>query len=391
MGLVVAVKRARMRSMKRMPNMLMAGAAGRNLGKTQFLCQAIRRQSEQFPVVGIKVTAFDDVEGEIQPDRLRTRTYRTIKGDFVVTREKPGDDNKDTHRMYRAGAERVYWLRAKRSHLEQGLDALLKAMTEDEIDLETACLVCESGGSRNFIHPGLFFIIQEHHDAMKPSCHAVAHLADRLVNVDGDGWDLQPEDLVFEKGQWSLKEEAAAIVLSGGTSRRMGEDKSVMHVHGQPLVSTVAGQLAPHFDQLIVSGSEEKYAFTGYKVVEDLKAGQGPLMGLMSALKASDHELNFVTACDIPNIHLPFVRRMLREIGDHDAVVPVLPDGHKQPLFAVYRKDVHQKIEACLTNGKRAVHALLDILDVHCIDIEGDWYHNLNTREDLETYRENRT
>ncbi len=380
-----------MQSMKRMPNMLMAGAAGRNLGKTQFLCQAIREQNLTSPVIGIKVTAFDDVEGSIQADQLLTKTYRSIEGNFVVTHEKSGDDNKDTHRMYRAGADRVYWLRAKRSYLEQALDALFKTMEEDYVDLENACLVCESGGSRNFIEPGLFFIIQEHNDKLKPSCHEVAHLADRLVNVDGNGWDLQPEALVFENGRWGLKEHAAAIVLSGGASRRMGEDKSVMHVHGQPLVATVAGQLAPHFNQLIVSGNPEKHAFAGYPIVEDLEPGKGPLMGLMSALVASAHELNFVTACDIPEIHLPFVRRMLRAISGHEAVVPVLPDGHKQPLFAVYRKAVHEKIAGRLAAGKLAVHALLDVLDVQYIDIDGDWYFNLNTKDDLDAYEENRT
>ncbi len=380
-----------MPDMKRMPNMLMAGAAGRNLGKTQFLCQAIRAQSAKVPVVGIKVTAFDDVDGEVQADQLLTKTYCTIEGDYVVTHEKLGDDNKDTHRMYRAGAERVYWLRAKRSHLEQGLDALLKTMAGDDIDLGTACLVCESGGARNFIKPGLFFIIQEHNDNLKPSCRDVIDLADRLVNVDGDGWDLQPEDLVFKNGYWGLKEDAAAIVLSGGASRRMGEDKSVMHVHGQPLVATVAGQLEPQFDELIVSGDKEKYAFTGHPVVEDLEPGQGPLMGLMSSLKESGHELNFVTACDVPNIHLPFVRRMLREIGGHEAIVPVLPDGHKQPLFAVYRKSVHTKIAERLAEGKHAVHALLDVLDVRYIEIDGDWYYNLNTREDLDYYQKSQT
>lgn len=369
-----------------MPNMLMAGAAGRNMGKTQFLCQAIRRQSEQRPVVGIKITAFDDIKGEIQSDQLRTKTYRTITGDFIVTREKPGEDNKDTHRMYRAGADRVYWLRVKRSHLEQGLDSLFRFMQADDVDLESACLVCESGGARNFIIPGLFFIIRERNDDLKPSCREVMPLADRIVNVSGYGWDIHPEDLVFENGRWGLKEEATAIVLSGGASRRMGEDKSVMHVHGQPLVITVSDQLAPHFSQLLLSGAKDKYTFTGYKVIEDLEAGQGPLMGLMSALKASEHELNFVTACDIPAIHLPFVRRMLDRIGDYEAVVPVLPDGRKQPLFAVYRKGVHPRIADCLNSGKRAVHALLDVLDVKYIDIDGGWYYNLNTCEDVVHY-----
>jgi molybdopterin-guanine dinucleotide biosynthesis protein A len=376
-----------MASMKRMPNMLMAGAAGRNLGKTEFLCRAIRAQSANHPVVGIKVTAFDDEDGQVLQDRMKSKTYRSITGNFVVTHEVPGDDNKDTHRMYGAGADRVYWLRAKRSFLSDGLSSLFQALEADGIDLNTTCLVVESGGARNFIEPGLFFIIQEHNDKLKPSCSEVAHLADRLANVTGNGWDVLPEELTFENGRWGLKEHAAAIVLSGGESRRMGMDKSIMPVHGQPLVATVSGQLMPHFEQVIVSGLKEKYAFTDCHVVEDLEAGRGPLMGLMSTLAESAHELNFVTACDVPEIHLPFVRRMLREIGEHDAVVPVVQDAKKQPLFAVYRKRVHSAIAELLDEGKQAVHALLDHLDVHYVELEGTWYHNLNTSDDLDTYK----
>ncbi len=366
--------------------MLMAGAAGRNLGKTEFLCRAIRAQYKHVPVVGIKITAFDDDAGEVLVEQMKSKTYRSIEGDHLVTREEPGDDNKDTHRMHRAGADKVYWLRTKRSFLSEGLDELFQTLEADGIDLETACLVVESGGSRNFIEPGLFFIIQEHDDELKPSCHEVAHLADRLVNVSGNGWDVLPEALVFENGRWGLKEQATAIVLSGGESRRMGTDKSIMPVHGQPLVATVSSQLTPHFEQVIVSGLKEKYAFTGCHVVEDLESARGPLMGLMSTLVESDHELNFVTACDVPEIHLPFVRRMLREIGDHDAVIPVVQEAQKQPLFAIYRKRVHSAIADLLGEGKQAVHALLDRIDVHYVELEGTWYHNLNTPADIDRY-----
>ena len=366
--------------------MLMAGAAGRNRGKTEFLCRAIRAQSQHRPVVGIKITSFDDADGEILVDQMKSKTYRSIAGNHLVTRETPGDDNKDTHRMYRAGADKVYWLRSKRSFLSQGLDELFQTMEADGIDPETACLVVESGGSRNFIEPGLFFIIQEHNDAIKPSCAEVAHWVDRLVNVSGNGWDLLPEDLLFENGRWGFKEEATAIVLSGGGSRRMGQDKGIMPIHGQPLLSSVLDQLRPNFGTVMVSGEQEKYAFSGCRVVEDIEPDRGPLMGLLSTLKESTHELNFVTTCDVPDIHLPVVRKMLRAIGNHDAVVPVFEGARKQPLFAVYQKSVAEKIEALMAEGKQSMHALLDRLDVHYLDLDADWYHNLNTPDDVDRY-----
>jgi len=374
--------------MKRMSNMLLAGAAGRNLGKTEFLCRAISEQSKHIPVVGIKITAFDDADGKVLVDKLKSKTYRSIDGDFLVTREDPGDDNKDTHRMHNAGATAVYWLRTKRSFLAQGLKTCWQTLEADGLDPETICLVVESGGARNFIEPGLFFIIQQQDDALKPSCSEVAHLADRLVKVSGNAWDVLPEDLVFESGCWGLKEDATAIVLSGGASRRMGEDKSIMPVRGQPLIAAVLDQLHPHFPTVMVSGQKDKYAFTGCQVIEDLEPGRGPLMGLLSTLRQSDHELNFVVACDVPDIHFPFVRRMFREIGEHDAGVPVLPGARKQPLFAVYKRSVAEAIEPLMAEGGQSMHALLDRLDVHYLETDGDWYHNLNTRDDLDAYQQ---
>ncbi len=368
----------------------MAGAAGRNRGKTEFLCRAIRAQSPHRPVVGIKITSFDDADGKILADQLKSKTYRSIAGNYLVTREKPGDDNKDTHRMYRAGADTVYWLRAKRSFLSQGLENLFLTLESEGIDPKTACLVVESGGSRNFIEPGLFFIIQEHNDAIKPSCAEVVHWADRLVNISGNGWDLLPEKLVFENGRWGVKEAANAIILSGGGSRRMGRDKGAMPILGKPLLSAVIDQLSPNFESVMVSGQPEKYAFSGCRVVADIEPNRGPLMGLLSTLKKSTHTLNFVTTCDVPDIHLPVVRNMLRSIGDFDAVVPIFKGAQKQPLFAIYQKGVAEKIEVLMAEGKQSMHALLDQLKVHYLDLDSDWYHNLNTPEDVDLYEKNK-
>lgn len=360
-----------------MPNVLMAGAAGRNLGKTEFLCRAIRKQSETVPVIGIKVTTIDDTLAE----------YRQIPEDFLVSVEQPADDNKDTHRMFRSGASQVFWLRVKRPHLNRGLAELFQTLEAEGVDITSACIVMESGGARAFIDPGLFFIIKEHDDPLKPAVAEVARYADCLNTVNGDGWDILPEDLVFSNERWGLKEDAAAIILCGGGSTRMGEDKAVMQVQEQPMLSSIVNQLLPNFEHVMVSGCSEKYAFSQCRIVEDLEPGRGPLMGLLSTLKASGHELNFITTCDVPDIHLPFVRRMIREIGDHDAVVPIIGNSRKQPLFAVYKKSIVPTLEQLLADGRQAVHALLDKLNVMYIEISDDWYHNLNTRDDVERYR----
>lgn len=358
--------------------MLMAAAAGRNLGKTEFLCRAIRAQSRRRRVIGIKITAIDDALAD----------YRAIPVDHLVLTASPGGSNKDTDRMYQAGAARVYWLRVKRPAFQAGLTALFETMEQEGIDLNNDCLVCESGGARKWIEPGLFLMIQGESKSMKPTCAELLHLADRLVNFKGQGWDLCPDTLAFEKHRWGLKEQAAAIVMSGGQSRRMGTDKSTLALNGKPMLSTLIDQLNPNVNELLISGSPRKYTFTGCRVIEDHKPQCGPLMGLWSTLQASNHELNFVVACDVPRIHLPLLRRMVREIGDHDAVVPIIKN-QQQPLFALYRKRIASTIERLLHNGRRSMHALLEQIDLLSIEIKGDWYYNLNTPEEFERYQRN--
>ena len=59
------------------------------------------------------------------------------------------------------------------------------------------------------------------------------------------------------------------------------------------------------FREIIISSKEpDKHAFLGAPVVADEKKDHGPLMGIASAMKASNYDRNFVIACDIPNVDI---------------------------------------------------------------------------------------
>ncbi len=373
-------------AMIRCPNMLMVGAAGRNLGKTTFICRAIERLSKTQSVVAIKVTAFDDVDGEIDVAAQKCQTYKTLEGRFMITQEAEGSDAKDTHRMFHAGANSVYWLRTLKSALREGMDALLNQMRADGIALETDCIICESNSARKAVEPGLFLIVRQAGDDFKPSCTEVYDEADRIVLFHGDGWDVEPDTIGFFGARWRLLEEATAIILSGGQSKRMGQDKGMLPVDGVPLIGRISGQLEDNFQEVIVSGDSDKYSFPKVRTVPDLEADLGPLMGLLSTLRASESELNWVTTCDMPEPNMTFVRKMIRRIGDYDAVVPVDAEGWKQPLIGLYRKGAADSIEKLLAADKRAIRDLIGSIKVEYIPLTSGWYRNLNTQDDYRGY-----
>ncbi|MEQ8163630.1 MAG: molybdenum cofactor guanylyltransferase [Smithellaceae bacterium] len=183
--------------------------------------------------------------------------------------------------------------------------------------------------------------------------------------------------------------KATAIILAGGKSSRMGRDKSLLSTNDIPLISKIAAQLEGHFPEIIISANDmEKYRFLHLPVVPDLEAGKGPLMGIYSALLRSRHEINFVVACDIPDLDMQYVRELLQEAKEHQIVVPVWSDGRLEPLFAVYKKSVAGHIKELLDADRRKIRLLFDSVDVKYVPLpdEGKWYRNLNTMEDYQNY-----
>ena len=365
------------------PNMLIIGAAGRNVGKTEFACELIRHYAGKCPVIGIKITTVKERNGKCPRGGQGCGVCSSLQGDFCITEETQANHDKDTARMLRAGADKVFWLRVMAEHLEKGVAKLLESMPAH------AAIVCESNSARNVLEPGLFLVVKEHASGtVKQSCADVLPYADRVFFFNGDNWDFQPSQIGFADGEWAIKAEASAIVLGGGKSRRMGHDKSMMPIAGRPMIQHIAMQLLEIFPEVIISANDlEKYAFTGLPVIPDEIEDRGPLMGITSSLAASKNDLNFVTGCDIPHIDNAFIRNLLAQAEGYDIVIPCNKHGHYEPLLAVYRKSVMDPARKIMDKGGRRIVELFDHVRVRTVPmLEEAWYHNLNTPEDLHRF-----
>jgi len=160
-------------------------------------------------------------------------------------------------------------------------------------------------------------------------------------------------------------------------------------VKGLALIETIAEQLRGLFSQILISANEvEKLAFLDLPIIQDRVPGQGPLMGIASALEASDNELNFVVACDIPYIDMCYVRRMLMEAKGADAVIPTAGDEKYEPLFAVYHKGVLGAINEVLSSGGRKISNIFERCKVRFIKLEAEQYANLNTMAEFKEFQE---
>lgn len=368
------------------PDMLLLGGAGRNVGKTEFACEIIRRYSPQIPVVAVKITTVK--EGDSCPRGGQgCGVCSTLANDYFLMEEFAVGAHKDTARMKQAGANRVFWLRVRQAALSAGINAMFA-----EIPAGT-CLVCESNSARQIVEPGSFLVFREANStAVKTSCATVQEHADRFIAFHGQSWDFPPDRCQFQDGRWQIPAAASAAILAGGQSRRMGRDKSLLPYCGHTLIEHIRSQVQPLVDELLVGGEGEKYRFLNLPLIPDEQPGMGPLMGILSCLRAAHHEHLLVTACDVPELPVDFLRLLLRRARTCDIVMAVNPDdGRPEPLLAVYNRRLIPAIETILKNDGRRIVELFQHPGVQVALLalpSGNLYRNINTPEDYQRIKD---
>ena len=372
--------------MIKLDGMLMIGSASTKAGKTELACALLGRFSKKHNIVGIKVATIKDKNGQ-SPHTGEGRGIHSLpEGNFSITEEFNKNSGKDTSRLLAAGAGRVFLIQTLREHMSETITALLDIIGPEVIS------ICESNSLRQVIEPGLFLIVRNNDsDLWKNSARSVRQYADRIVVCDGSSFDLDLGRIKLVDGKWALIEKATAIIMAGGKSTRMGTDKSMLPIEGRPIIKGICERLSTCFEQILISAdNKDKFEFLGCEVVPDKIPGQGPLMGIASALEASSNELNFVAACDIPHIELRHIRRIITEAADreYDIVVPVAGDGQYEPLFAVYRKSALRAINKVLSSGGRKISDVFALCNVKRIDL-GAGLINLNTTAEYEEFLKN--
>ena len=174
------------------------------------------------------------------------------------------------------------------------------------------------------------------------------------------------------------------VVLAGGRSRRMRRNKALLPSPDRPLIERVLAQVEGCFDEILVSVSKERsLAGLPQRRVADEVPGRGPIEGIRRGLRAARNDAVAVIACDIPDIDIPFLRRLAGAAAGRDLAVPITAQGDFEPLFAVYRKSALPAIERLIASGENSLIPLFAACEAKTVPIRrASWLKNINTPED---------
>jgi molybdopterin-guanine dinucleotide biosynthesis protein A len=184
----------------------------------------------------------------------------------------------------------------------------------------------------------------------------------------------------------------SGVILAGGQSRRMGENKALMSLGGRRLIDRVVGVLREVFDDLLmVTNSPEVYADVGVPMVDDVLLGKGSLGGIYSAIYHVTTPYCFVVACDMPFLNAALIRYLVAQRVGYDVVIPDI-HGDMQPLHAVYGKACLQPIRRRLEADRLKIIGFLPDVrvrtvtadDLRHVDPALQAFRNLNTPEEFQ-------
>ncbi len=187
-------------------------------------------------------------------------------------------------------------------------------------------------------------------------------------------------------------ENVTAVVLAGGLARRMGGvDKGLVMFEGRPLVMAAVERLAPQCVRLLVSANRNlsQYEALGLEAVTDRIPGfGGPLAGWEAACAAARTEFLVSAPCDSPRVPRDLVQKLLAALAAHPearAAAPVVA-GKKEPVFALFRRELAPEMKAALASGEHRVGrwlAAMGCLWVPFDEAEAAAFANYNTMDEL--------
>ena len=183
--------------------------------------------------------------------------------------------------------------------------------------------------------------------------------------------------------------QATGIILAGGKSSRMGEDKGLVLLNGKPMIQYVIEALKEVVSDIIIISNNASYNKFRIPVYADIIKDKGPVGGIYTGLYHSKTQLNFCISCDVPMISSDFILWLLKRSGNASITLPMYKDKIHQ-MIGVYSKQVLSNFKESTEKEHLKLSQVNKNMACEIIDIEKEYanfdeliFSNINTKNEL--------
>ena len=197
----------------------------------------------------------------------------------------------------------------------------------------------------------------------------------------------------------------SCIILCGGMSKRMGQDKGSMIIQNEPMIKHILSTLNYEIDEAVIVLNNQKriekyrnfinendYTYK-IKFLSDEIKNKGPLSGIMTGLENINYDYGLILPCDSPYVSKEYIKTIFSEIElNYQSIVPYHEKNDKiescEPLHSVYNKNTIPLIKELLKKDDLTIKSLIKQINTKFIlidnkKIEKKEFKNLNRQTDI--------
>ena len=178
-----------------------------------------------------------------------------------------------------------------------------------------------------------------------------------------------------------------ALILAGGKSKRMGEDKSQIDYYGKAQEIYIADICAHLGLETFISKSHThiENTISDYPVIKDRLVEMGPFGAILSAMMSDPNASWLVIACDLPYITKDSILDLInsRKTSKHATAYKLIGQPFPEPLIAIYEPSIYQRMLRFMSLGYACPRKVLINSDVeHVKLLKAQIAFNANTAEE---------
>ena len=193
----------------------------------------------------------------------------------------------------------------------------------------------------------------------------------------------------------AIKPKIFGLILAGGYSRRMGQDKALLEFNGKPQLEFIYELLYKYCSKVYLSKRPDQKAFGAIASINDRNefADQGPIGGILSAMKKYPEVNWLVVACDLPFITDETIQTLLRYRNPDKIATAFISnqDALPEPLCAIWEKHAFAPIMKLFKEGTHCPRKILIKSNTQLLkQTNPHWLDNINTPQEYEQVRKNK-
>lgn len=183
--------------------------------------------------------------------------------------------------------------------------------------------------------------------------------------------------------------ELNCVILCGGKSSRMGQDKSKLMLKNQTLIQFQVDKFSKIFKSVYVSAKEDKFE-NHFNLIKDSLEFKiySPMLALYSILSNFKNEFVFILSVDSPKVSKNELLKMLPFLEQNYKIILVKTPLYKHPLCGFYHSSLAQTCKKFLEKDEQKIGLLFSKIKTKFVEFENeDAFLNLNFYEEYEKFK----